>query len=162
MNTLGKTLVSLGICIVILLTLFLTRDIGAPSGMVGEGFQTMKECLQSGIGASYDIQDEIGHVTFDDGVIYIIKSKDEKIVVSYLFLNSQGTKYYLDSYFIVDDINDTHWLVSENKVKTNYRLTSQSESITTCDNLPVQMQEYSIVLDEQPTTIRLYYNRVGE
>ncbi len=162
MNTLGKTLVSLGICIVILLTLFLTRDIGAPSGMVGEGFTTMEECLQSGIGVSYDIESEIGHIAFDDGVIYLIKSKDEKIVVSYLFLNSQGTKYYLDSYFIVDDIQNTHWLVSENKVKTNYRLASQSESIKTCDNLPVQMQEYSIVLDEQPTTIRLYYNRVGE
>ncbi len=162
MNTLGKTLISLAVCIIVLLTLFLTRDVGAPSGMVGDGFSTQKECLENSIGASYEVQEEIGTVAFDDGVIYVTKTKDEKIVLSYLFLNSQRTKYYLDSYFIVDDIENTHWLVSENKIKTNYRITSESEVIKTCDNLPVEMQEYTVVLDEVPTTIKLYYNRVGE
>lgn len=160
MNTLGKTVISVAICIVVIAALFFTRDFGAPSGRAGEGFATMSESLEDGIGASYDIAEEIGVVNFDDGVIYVTKTKDEKIVLSYLFLNAQGSKYYLDSYYIIPDIEKTQWCSSENKVKTNYRIASANEDIKTCDNLPVQYEEYTVILDEKETTIRLYYNRV--
>ena len=89
MNTLGKTLVAIGVCIVVFLSLFLTRDFGAPAGRAGEGFGTMRESLEDSIGASYSIEEDIGHIAFDDGVIYITKTKDQKIALSYLFLNSQ-------------------------------------------------------------------------
>lgn len=161
MNTLGKTLVSIGIGIVVFLALFITRDFGAPAGRAGDGFGTMRESLEDSIGASYSIEEDIGSVAFDDGVIYITKTKDQKIALSYLFLNSQGTKYYLDAYYIIDDINNTQWCVSENDVKTNYRVASAEEEITQCDNLPVKFEEYSVLLDEKETKIRLYYNRVG-
>lgn len=159
MNTLGKTLVAIGVCIVVFLSLFLTRDFGAPAGRAGEGFGTMRESLDDSIGASYSIEEDIGYVAFDDGVIYITKTKDQKIALSYLFLNSQGTKYYLDSYYIISDVENTQWFSSENDVKTNYRITSADEVITQCDNMPVQVEEYSVVLDEKETKIKLYYNR---
>ncbi len=160
MNTLGKTLVAIGVGILVFVALFFTRDFGAPSGRAGEGFATMSESITDGIGASYDIEEEIGNIAFDDGVIYLAKTKDEKIVLCYFFLNSQRTKYYLDSYYIITDVTGTQWCSNENKVKTNYKLTSEDEVIKTCDNLPVQCQEYTITLDEKETTIRLYYNRV--
>ncbi len=161
MNTLGKTVVAVAVCLVIIAGLFFTRDFGAPSGRAGEGFATMNESLEDGIGASYDIDFEIGSVDFDDGVIYVAKTKDEKILLSYFFLNSQRTKYYLDSYYIIDDVEATQWCSSENKVKTNYRVTSADEQITVCDNLPVQCIDYTVILDEKETDIKLYYNRVG-
>ena len=160
MNTLGKTLVAIGVCIVVFLSLFLTRDFGAPAGRAGEGFGTMRESLEDSIGASYSIEEDIGHVAFDDGVIYITKTKDQKIALSYLFLNSQGTKYYLDSYYIISDLSKTQWFVSENDTKTNYRLTAADEIITQCDNMPVKFEEYTVTLGENQTKIRLYYNRV--
>ena len=159
MNTLGKTLVAIGVCIVVFLSLFLTRDFGAPAGRAGEGFGTMRESLEDSIGASYSIEEDIGYVAFDDGVIYITKTKDQKIALSYLFLNSQGTKYYLDSYYIISDVTQTQWFVSENETKTNYRITSTDEIITQCDNMPVKFEEYTVTLGEEETKIRLYYNR---
>lgn len=159
MNTLGKTLVAIGIAVIVFLALFLTRDFGAPPGRAGDGFGTMRESLESSIGASYSIDEDIGYVAFDDGVIYVTKTKDQKIALSYLFLNSQGTKYYLDSYMIIDDVNNTQWQASENEVKTNYRITSADEIINQCDNMPVQFEEYTVTLDEVETKIRLYYNR---
>ena len=159
MNTLGKTLVAIGVCIVVFLSLFLTRDFGAPAGRAGEGFGTMRESLDDSIGASYSIEEDIGHVAFDDGVIYITKTKDQKIALSYLFLNSQGTKYYLDSYCIISDLENTQWFSSENDVKTNYRITSEDEVITQCDNMPVSVEEYTVTIDEKETKIKLYYNR---
>ncbi len=161
MNTLGKTLVAIGVCIVVFLALFLTRDFGAPSGRAGEGFGTMRESLDDSIGASYSIEEDIGSVAFDDGVIYVTKTKDQKIALSYLFLNSQGTKYYLDSYYIISDVEDTQWCSNENDVKTNYRITSADEVITQCDNMPVKFEEYTVILNEQETKIRLYYNRIA-
>ena len=161
MNTLGKTLVAIGVGIVVFLTLFLTRDFGAPAGKAGDGFGTMRESLEASIGASYSIEEDIGNIAFDDGVIYIAKTKDEKIALSYLFLNSQGTKYYLDSYYIISDVTKTQWFSSENDVKTNYRIASADENINQCDNLPVKFEEYTVLLDEEETKIRLYYNRVG-
>ena len=92
-------------------------------------------------------------------MIYITKTKDQKIALSYLFLNSQGTKYYLDSYYIISDLSKTQWFAGENDTKTNYRLTSADEIITQCDNMPVKFEEYSVILGEEETKIRLYYNR---
>lgn len=159
MNTLGKTLVAIGVCIVVFLSLFLTRDLGAPAGRAGDGFGTMRESLEDGIGASYSIEGDIGHVAFDDGVIYITKTKDQKIALSYLFLNSQGTKYYLDAYYIISDVENTQWYSSENDVKTNYRITAADEVISQCDNLPVEFEEYTVTLEEEEMKIKLYYNR---
>ncbi len=160
MNTLGKTLVAIGVAIIVFLALFLSRDFGAPPGRAGEGFGTMRESLDDSIGASYTIEEDIGCIEFDDSVIYVTKTKDQKIALSYLLLNSQGTKYYLDSYYIIEDVNNTQWCVGENDVKTNFRIASADEVINQCDNLPVQFEEYTVTLGEEQTKIRLYYNRV--
>ncbi len=159
MNTLGKTLVAIGICIVVFLALFLTRDFGAPAGRAGDGFGTMRESLDDGIGASYTVEEEIGFVEFDDGTISLTKTKDQKLVLSYFFRNSQGTKYYLDSYYVISDVENTQWCSSENDIKTNYRITSADEVINQCDNMPVKFEEYTVTLDEKEIKIKLYYNR---
>ncbi len=160
MNTLGKTLVAVGICIVVFLSLFLTRDFGAPAGKAGEGFGTMQECLEDGMGASYSVAQEVGNVVFDDCVLYLVKTNDEKIALAYMLMNSQGDKYYLDTYFVYEDLEETKWYVGENKVKTNFKVTLGEESISVCDNLPVEAQDYTVILDEEPTHIKLYYYRV--
>lgn len=160
MNTLGKTLVALGICIVVFLSLFLTRDFGAPAGKAGEGFGTMQECLEDGMGASYSVEQELGSVVFDDCVLYITKTNDEKVAVAYMLVNSQGDKYYLDTYYVIDDLENTRWNVGENKFKTNFKVTLGDEIISVCDNLPVEVKDYTVILDEEPTHIRFYYNQV--
>lgn len=159
MNTLGKTLIAVIICVVITLVLIFSRDFGAPYGYAGEGFGTMQEALNSSMGDSYDIKEDVGFVTFDDAAIYLCETKDNKVVLSYLFLNRQKDKYYLESYYIID-FENTQWHSSENKTKTNYKVTLADEIITNCDNLPVNFEEYTITLGETATKIKLYYNRV--
>lgn len=160
MNTLGKTVIAIAICLVIVAALVFTRDFGAPSGHSGEGFGTVQEALNDSMGASYDIAQDVGTVAFDDGVIYVCLTKDNKLAVSYAFLNRQQTKYYMDSYYIVDDLNATEWHSGKNKVKTNYRLASADDVITVCDNQPVSCEEYTVTIKDTPTKIKLYYNRV--
>ena len=115
MNTLGKTLVALGICIVIIAALFFSRDFGAPPGRRGDGFGTQREAVEDGIGNSYNVAEEIGTVDFDDGVIYLCVTKDQNIVVSYLFKNRQQDKYYFDSYYVISVHN------KNNSVQQNLR-----------------------------------------
>ncbi len=160
MNTLGKTLVAIAICLVIIGTLFFSRDFGAPAGRRGEGYGTQREAVEDGIGASYNVSEEIGTVDFDDGVIYLCKTKDQNIVVSYLFKNRQQTKYYFDSYYVISDLSSTHWHDSENKTKTNFLVTAADDEINNCDNRPVKCENYSVTINDDVTNIKLYYNRV--
>ncbi len=160
MNTLGKTVVSVTICLAIIAALFFSWDFGAPSGMRGDGFTTQKEAVEFGIGNSYNIEQEIGTVEFDDGLIYLCKTKDQKIVACYLFKNRQQTKYYFESYNPIDDISKVQWHESKNKVKTNFLVTSADNIINNCDNKSVEHKDYSIMLNDTKTNIRLYYNRV--
>lgn len=159
MNTLGKTLIALGVSVVIFLTLFFSRDFGAPYGYKGDGFGTKKEAVAFGIGASYTIEEEIGTIEFDDGVIYVCKTKDNNIVVSYLFLNKQRTKYYFEKHFVDTDLENTQWHSSENKVKTNYRVADVSQELTTCDSMPVEHKDFKVKLYDEEKTVRVYYNR---
>lgn len=159
MNTLGKTVVAIGICLVIFAALFFTRDFGAPPGRRGDGFITKQEAVEDGIGTSYSITEEIGTVDFDDGTIYICKTQDQYIIVSYLFKNLQQNKFYFDSYHVVSDITSTEWYSGENKVRTNFLLTSADNEITNCDNKPVECEDYKVVLQEDTIDMKLYYNR---
>lgn len=159
MNTLGKTFVALGVCVVIILTLFFSRDFGAPYGYKGDGFGTKQEAIEDGIGASYTIEEEIGTIEFDDGVIYVCKTKDNNLVISYMFLNKQQTKFYLEKYFIDTDLEKAQWHSSENKIKTNYRLADVSQELTTCDNKPVEYEDFTVKLYDEVKTVRVYYNR---
>ena len=160
MNTLGKTVVAVAICLVIIAVLFFSRDFGAPFGYRGDGYGTQQEALESGIGASYTIEETIGTVQFDDGAIFLCKTKDDHLVLSYMFLNKQKTKYYLESYYVISDPAQSSWYSSENKVKTNYRLTLADEIITVCDNRAVEFEEYTVNLNNEEIKVRLYYNRV--
>ena len=160
MNTLGKTVVAIGISIVIILTLIFSRDFGAPFGYKGDGFGTMQEAVESSIGKTYSIGEEIGSVDFDDGVIYLCKSTDDHIILSYLFRNRQKTKYYIESYYLVDDLANTEWHNSKNKVKTNYKVTDFDTVINTCDHLPVQVEIYTVKIKDSEVKLKLYYNRV--
>ncbi len=159
MNTLGKSLVAVGISILIILTLVFTRDFGAPTGRRGDGFGTQRESVEEGMGASYNVDTEIGIVDFDDGEIYLCKTKDQKIAVCYLFKNRQQNKYYFDSYYIIDDLSATKWHDSKNKVKTNFLVTSADIEIKTCDNKPVKCENYTVVINEDKVNLKLYYNR---
>lgn len=160
MNTLGKTLVSIAICLVIVLALIFSRDIGAPFGYKGDGFGTKAEALEDSIGASYSVDSEIGTVEFEDGAIYVCKTKDNHIILSYLFRNRQQTKYYLESYYVCNDLKETEWHDSKNKVKTNYKLTDASILINECDNRPVNVENYSVTLNKTEVNLKLYYNRI--
>ena len=162
MNTLGKTVVAIGVSLVIILALVFSRDTGAPFGYKGDGFGTMQEALEDGAGKSYSFDSEIGTVEFDDGVIFVCKSKDEHIILSYMFRNRQKTKYYLESYYVVNDIKDTEWHTSKNKVKTNYKLTDAETIINECDNLPVQVENYNVTINDKDVGLKLYYNRVDK
>ncbi len=162
MNTLGKTVVALGVSIVIILTLVLTRDFGAPRGYRGDGFGTMQEALEDGIGASYTIAEEIDAIEFDDGVIYLVKTKDDHVILSYLFRNRQKTKFYLEAFSIESDFEGTEWCSSKNKVKTNYKVTDSNTVIKECDNQPVTCKEYTVVLHNLDVPFRLYYNRIDK
>ena len=162
MNTLGKTLVAISICIVIIAALFFSRDFGAPAGRRGEGFGTQREAVEDGIGASYNVDEEIGAVDFDDGTIYLCKTKDQNIVVSYLFKNRQQDKYYFDSYYVINDLSSPKWHEAENKTKTNFLVTSADDEITNCDNKPVKCEDYTVTLHEDEVDLKLYYNRVED
>lgn len=162
MNTLGKTLVAIGICLVIIAALFFSRDFGAPAGRRGEGFGTYKEAVEDGIGASYNVAQEIGTVDFDDGVIYLCKTKDQHIVASYLFKNKQQNKYYFDSYYVINDLSSAQWHDAENKVKTNFLVTAADDEITKCDNKPVECETYYVTLNGDNIGLKLYYNRVED
>ena len=162
MNTLGKTIVAIGISIIIIAALFFTRDFGAPSGRRGDGFTTQREAVEEGIGKSYNVEEEIGIVDFDDGLIYLCKTKDQNIVVSYIFKNRQQEKYYFDSYYVVSDIEKTEWHDAKNKVKTNFLVTSAEKEITNCDNKPVKCESYKVVVHEDTLNLKLYYNRVED
>ena len=160
MNTLGKTIVAIGISLVIIAALFFSRDFGAPSGRRGEGFGTQREAVEDGIGKSYNVAEEIGIVDFDDGLIYLCKTKDQNIVVSYIFKNRQQTKYYFDSYYVVSDLSSTHWNDAKNKTKTNFLVTAADKEITNCDNKPVECESYTVNIHEDKVDLKLYYNRV--
>lgn len=160
MNTLGKTVVAIGVSIVIILALIFSRDVGAPFGYKGDGFGTMQEALEDSVGASYSFDSEIGTVEFDDGVIFVCKSQDNHIILSYMFRNRQQTKYYLESYYVVNNLKEAEWHTSKNKVKTNYKLTDAETIINECDNLPVQVENYSVMLGKSEVKMKLYYNRV--
>ncbi len=160
MNTLGKTLVAVVVCLVIIASLFFSRDFGAPAGRRGDGFGTQREAVEDGIGASYNVDEEIGIVDFDDGMIYLCKTKDQHIIVSYLFKNRQQDKYYFDSYYVIDNLSSTQWHESKNKTKTNFLVTSSDNEITNCDNKPVKCENYNITLHDDKVELKLYYNRV--
>lgn len=161
MNTLGKTLVAVGVSIIIIATLFFSRDFGAPAGRRGEGFGTQRESVEEGMGASYNVDTEIGIIDFDDGAIYLCKTKDQKIVVSYLFKNHQQTKFYFDSYYVIDDLSKTQWHDSKNKVKTNFLVTTADDEIRICDNTPVECENYTVMVNDDKVDLKLYYNRVN-
>lgn len=160
MNTLGKSLVAIGISIIIIATLFFSRDFGAPAGRRGEGFGTQRESVEEGMGASYNVDTEIGMIDFDDGVIYLCKTKDQKIALCYLFKNRQQDKYYFDSFYIIDDLSTTQWHDSKNKVKTNFLVTAADDEIKYCDNEPVECENYTVMINEDKVDLKLYYNRV--
>lgn len=160
MNTLGKSLVAIGISIIIILTLVFSRDFGAPAGRRGEGFETPRESVEEGMGASYNVDTEIGKIDFDDGMIYLCKTKDQKIVVSYLFKNRQQDKYYFESYYVIEDLSETQWHDSKNKVKTNFLVTTADDEIENCDNKPVKCENYTVMVNEDTVHLKLYYNRV--
>ncbi len=162
MNTLGKTLVAIGISIVIIAALFFTRDFGAPSGRRGDGFETQREAVEDGIGKSYNVEEEIGIVDFDDGLIYLCKTKDQNIVVSYIFKNRQQSRYYFESYYVVNDTEEAKWHDAKNKVKTNFLVTTEETEITNCDNKPVKCESYKVVVHEDTLNLKLYYNRVED
>lgn len=159
MNTLGKTVVAIGVCLVIIAALFFSRDFGAPAGRRGDGFGTQREAVEEGMGNSYNVDEEIGTLDFDDASIYLCKTKDQNIVVCYLFKNRQQTKYYFESYYVVSDLSKTQWYEEENKVKTNFLVTSADNEITDCDNKAVECEEYKVVVHEDTIDMKLYYNR---
>ncbi len=159
MNTLGKTVVAIGVSIVIILALIFSRDVGAPFGYKGDGFGTPQEAIEDGVGASYSFESEIGKVEFDDGIIYVCKSMDNHVILSYMFRNRQQTKYYLESYYVVNNLKEAEWHTSKNKTKTNYKLTDGETIINECDNMPVQVENYSVTLNKTEVALKLYYNR---
>lgn len=160
MNTLGKTLVAVVFSIVVILVLVFSRDFGAPAGRRGEGFDTPRESVEEGMGASYNVDTEIGKIDFEDGMIYLCKTKDQKISVSYLFKNRQQDKYYFESYYIIENLTETQWYDSKNKVKTNFLVTTADDEIKNCDNKPVECEEYTVKINDDTVRLKLYYNRV--